>query len=337
MSLETSAIKKVIVLFVFVLVVGFLSKNVSASTISGIVYDNQRNPLVEVDIELQDDFYRMIARTKTNGTGRYEFGGLRNGRFNVRVMPFRLDFIEQSITVEIDAINSIPNQDANQFVTQDFYLLPKKGSLTETESSVVFVQEIPNEAKRVYESALKDFSRKRSDDGVTGLRKAIEIFPTYYLALYRLGKEMYAKGEYGEALQIFIKASDVNPNSPTNYYYMGYSLVKLNYTKAALIPLKKALELAPNSFQVLFVLGTTEVSEGKYAEAEKHLLQAEKLSKADLAEIHWELAQLYGNNMKKYKEAADELELYLKAGKFDEQYSVKIKKLIEGFRKRAAG
>lgn len=335
MLIRTSRIKRTIAIFIFIYAFGIFSQNVSASTVSGMVYDNQRNPLVEVDIELQDDYYRMIGRTKTNGTGRYEFGGLRNGRFNVRVMPFRLDYLEQSITIEIDAINSVPNQDANQFITQDFYLLPRKGSLVEAEASVIFVQEVPSEAKKTYENALKDLSKKKLDEGITGLKKSVEIFPTYYLALQRLGKEMYSKNEYGQALQIFMKASEVNPKSATNFYYMGYSLIKLNYTKAALIPLSKAYELAPNSFQVLFALGTTEVTEKKYTEAEKHLLQAKKLSRTDVAEIHWELAQLYGNNLKRYKEAADELELYLKVGKFDDQYTAKVKKLIEEFRKKA--
>lgn len=324
-----------IFLFGFIFAVLFLSHNAFGSTISGMVYDNQRNPLVEVDIELQDDLYRMIARTKTGVGGRYEFGGLRNGRYTVRVMGFRYDFNDQSIEVEIAAINSVPNQDANQYVTQDFYLVPRKGSLTETELGVVFAQEIPKDAKKLYDDSIKDLGKKRPDEGIDNLKKAVAAFPKYYSALQRLGKELFIKGQYGEAIQVLMKATEVNPNSPTCFYYMGYSLYKLNYTKAAVIPLRQALVIAPSSVQVLYALSLAESAEGKYLDAEKHLLQAKKLSKVGVPEIHWQLAQLYGNNLKKYKEAADELELYLKAGKFDDEQNTKVKKIIIDLRKKS--
>lgn len=323
----------------FILFVGsiifFASQEVSASTIAGIVYDNQRNPLGEVDVELLDDYYRSINRTKTNASGRYEFGGLRDGRFTVKVLPFRYDFADESALVEITTITSVSGQIGNTYLTQDFYLTPKKGTLADTETGVVFVQEVPKEAQKVYGEAVKELIRKKTEDGIAGLRKALSIFPNYYLALQSLGKELFAKSEYGEAIQILLKASEINPRSPATFYYMGYSLVKLNYTKAALIPLNQALLIAPSSVQILYILGIAEMGEGKYANAEKHLLRAEKLSKADVPEIHWQLAQLYGNDLKRYKEGADELELYLKAEKFDEQQTAQIKKVIIDLREKA--
>ena len=312
-----------------------LSPKTSASTISGFVYDNKRNPLIEVDVELLDDFYRLINRTKTNASGRYEFGGLNDGRFTVRVLPFRYDFADESALVEISTITSVSGQTGNTFITQDFYLTPKKGSLAEAETGVIFAQEIPKEARKIYEKAAKDLAGKKTDEAVDGLRKAIDIFPDYFLALQSLGKELFVKGEYGESVQVLLKASEINPKSPTTFYYIGYALVKLDYTKAAIIPLNQALLLAPASAQVLYVLGIAETGEGKYIEAEKHFLQAEKLSRANAPEIHWQLAQLYGNHLKKYKEAADELELYLKAGKFDARQTAKIKEVIADLREKA--
>lgn len=335
MKLQKFLISKITFILLFVTAVFFLSQKTFASTIAGIVYDNKRNPLTEVDVELLDDYYRLVNRTKTNASGRYEFGGLGDGRFTVRVLPFRYDFADESALVEITTITSVSNQVGNTYLTQDFYLTPRKGSLADTETGVIFAQETPKEAQKIYEAATKDLSRRKNDEGIAGLRKAINIFPDYFLALQSLGKELFAKDEYGEAIQILLKASEVNPNSPTTFYYMGYSLVKLNYTKAAIIPLNQALSLAPSSVQILYVLGIAETGETKYLDAEKHLLQAEKLSKADVPEIHWQLAQLYGNHLRKFKEAADELELYLKTGKFDEEQKAKIKKTINELREKA--
>ena len=320
---------------IFVFGILFFSQNAYASTISGIVYDNQRNPLIEVDVELLDDYYRQVNHTRTSASGRYEFGGLIDGRYTVKVMPFRYDLIDESALVEIATVVAVQGGQSNAYMTQDFYLTPRRGSLAETETGVVFAQEVPKEAEKLCNTALKDLSKKKTEEGIAGLRKAVGVFPNYYLALHSLGKEFFLKGEYGAALQALLKASEINLNSPTNYYYLGYTLSKLNYNKAAMIPLNKALTLAPSSVQVLYILGVAENSEGKYTEAEKHLVQAKKLAKVVIPDIYWQLAQIYGNKLKRYKEAADELELYLKAEKFDDVHTAKIKKVISDLREKA--
>ncbi|MBA3634589.1 MAG: carboxypeptidase regulatory-like domain-containing protein, partial [Acidobacteria bacterium] len=186
-----------------------LLQNVSASTISGTVYDNRRNPLSEVDVELQDQFYRQADRTRTNSSGRYQFGGLNDGNYTVRDLPFRYDQIDQSQYVEITTINVRGGQ-GNTYITQDFYLLPKKGSLADTELGVVFAQEVPKEAEKVYEQAAKNVSKDHKEEGILGLREAVKLFPNYYLALHLLGKELFIKGQYGEAVPILLKAVEVN-------------------------------------------------------------------------------------------------------------------------------
>jgi len=58
--------------------------------------------------------------------------------------------------------------------------------------------------------------------------------------------------------------------------------------------------------------GTVLRMSGSLDQALATLLKAEKLSKeAPIAEIHWQLALLY-NKLNRNKEAADELETYLK-------------------------
>ena len=327
--------KEHVIKFIFVLGLCFLSQNIYGSTIMGMVYDSQRNPLPEIDIEVLDDLYRLVDRTRTTTSGRYEFSGLRDGRFTVKVMAFRYDFMDESASVEIATIVSVPNQIGNGFFTQDFYLRPRKGSLSDTELSVVFAQDVSKESEKLYQGAIKLISQKKPDEGIAQLREAVKITPNYYLALHRLGRELFGKGEYGEAAQMFLKATEINPKSATSFYYLGNCLSKLNYSKAAVIALSQSLVLAPSSYQVLYVLGKAEIAEGKYADAEKHLLEAKKLSKVGVPEIHWELAQVYGNNLKKYKEAADELELYLKTGKFDAQQTSKVRKLINNLRDKA--
>ncbi len=272
--MRTERIFKKSFLFSVFVVAFFFAHNAFGSTISGTVYGKQRNPLPDIAVELLNDFGQLRAHTNTESTGRYEFSGLGDGRFTVRVIAFRYDYMDQSESVEINTITSVPGQIGNGFFTQDFYLQPKKGSLVDIEVGVLFAQEVPKEAQKVYDSAVKEIAKKKTDDGINKLREAIKLFPNYYQALSFLGKELFLKGEYAEAARTFLKASEVNPKSPTSLYYLGNSLAKLNYNQAAIIALNQALLIAPASIQILYILGKTESVEGKYNAAEKHLLNA---------------------------------------------------------------
>lgn len=321
----------------------FLASNILASNIQGIVYDKQRNTLPDIDVELLNDYYQSIKRTRTDGSGRYQFDGLNDGRFTVKVLAFRYDLEDQEIPLEIftQGIQSSPNgsqvTQGNGTFVQDFYLLPKKGGLRDSELGVVFVQEVPKAAETAFKLAVEDFSKKRDEAGFNNLKLALQNFPTYYNALHRFGLELFLRKQYLESAQAFMESVKVNPKSATSFYYLGFSFFNLGekYYKAANTSLNQALILAPASPQVLLLLGKVERATDKFVESEKHLLQAKKVSNAKIPEIHWELALLYGNNLKKYKEAADELEIYLKAANLEKADEATTKKLIADFREKA--
>jgi predicted Zn-dependent protease len=118
---------------------------------------------------------------------------------------------------------------------------------------------------------------------------------------------------------------------------MGSSLRHLGkeYGKAALTALSESARLAPGSPQVLLVLGKTEREQGDLVNAEKHLLAAKKLSNVPNADIHAELSQLYANDLKKYREAANELEEYVKASKMSDADAQLTRKKIADLRAKA--
>ena len=333
--LKNSSIQKTLFLIGFIFAFCIFSQNAFASAITGIIYDNGRVGLPDVDVELLNDYYQQVNRTRTDGSGRYEFSGLVDGRYTVRVLPFRYDLEDQSQQVEIFTQTIAGRGAGNQFLIQDFYLQAKKGSLRDSEVGVIFAQEIPKEAQVLYEQAVKDIAKKHNNEAILALRQSLEIFPKYYLALYELGKELFIKENYEESAPLFLKAVEVNPKSAYSFYYLGNSLYKLNYTKAAIKSLTQAYILAPSSAQVLYMLGKVERSEGDFVNAEKHLVEAKKSSKVVIPDIQWELALLYGNNLKRYKEAADELESYMKSSNLTGENAKTTKKLIGEFREKA--
>lgn len=327
----------VIVLSTIMSVFAFF-QNATASTISGYVYAKAgRIPLPDIDVELLNNDYQTRGRTKTDGSGRYTFSGLPDGYYTVRVMAFRYDYEDQEAMLEIVTLKTTGQGVGNTYMTQDFYMSPRRGSLLETESAVVFAQDVPPEAKRLFDMAVADLSRSRIDDGVEGLRKSLNLFPKYYSALYRLGMEMFLQKKYGESVQLFMTAAAVNEKSATSLYYVGYSLHNLgkDYNKGAIVALENALTLAPSSLQILYLLGKIERSEGNLVNAEKHLLHAKKLAKVGIPEIFSELAQLYANDLKQYDNAADELEAYLKVSRLPSNEEKKTRKVISDLRAKA--
>ena len=320
-------------LSVFVFISGF-AQSVAASTISGFVYGSQRNAVDEVDVELLNENRVTLDRAKTNSIGRYSFTVFGDATYYVRVLPFRYNLIDQTQEITVQTLSQTGQ--GTGYFQLDFYLKRKKGGLDDTTTGVVFTQEVPKEAEELYKLAIKDINDKKANSAMNKLIKAIQIFPMYYAASQRLGIELLKTEEYLEATRLFVRAAEANPKSSRAFYYMGFSLNKIGkkYNKGALKALEKAIVLAPKSWEVAFLVGKIHRQEGDYLESEKHLLKSKKLANVKIPDIHIELAQLYGNDLKQYGKAADELELYLKStGKKD----AAIKKKISDLRGKSKG
>ncbi len=320
--------------FILLATVFIVSQSVAASTIAGLIYDNRRNPLPLVDVELLNEYYQLRGRTTTDGVGRYQFTGLPDGFYTVRVLPFRYDLEDQEQLVEINTLSIRGAGVGNTYITRDFSLIPKKGGLAETTTGVVFAQDVPKTAEKLYKQANEDFADGKESEGVAKLIEAIKTFPEYYYALHRLGVALFVRKQYLDATNAFMRAVNVNPKSSISFYYMGTALNSLgkDYNKAAIVALTKASALAPASPQVAYMLGKVEREQGNFEAAEKHLVRAKKLADEKVAEIHKELAQLYANDLKQYGKAADELESYMKATKLKDDA---VKEKIADLRRKA--
>ena len=315
---------------------GICAQNRIAGYVSGV----NRQRMGELNVELMDDYRRTVARTRTNGSGYYEFSGMPAGTFTIRVYTYGTDYEEQETTIEIQNFTSTDNNGktrvggyANEWC--DFSLRLRRG-LTPA-NVVVFAQDVPDDAKKLYERAVNDVNNKRNTEAFADLRQAIEIFPKYYAALELLGTE-YIKLARPEAFQaaavLLAAAVEVNPRGFKSWYGLAYSRYSLNNFADALTAVQKAVELNANSPDAVFLSGVLMKKTRKFPEAEKQLLKAKELSKDTIAGVHWELATLYGNDMNRYADAAKELRLFLKAQPEAKDVG-NIKKLIADFEAKA--
>ena len=144
--------------------------------------------------------------------------------------------------------------------------------------------------------------------------------------------------QFEPAHETLTKAIEVNPNGASCRYALGVSQFYLKKLPEAIESLRRALQLAPDSPNAAlahFYLGLAYLNSGKAGDAEPHLKKAYQLGGNSIpSDVHMYLAKYYSDN-KRYKEAADELELFLKLAP-DARDAEKIKALIKQLRSKAA-
>ncbi|MEZ5427545.1 MAG: tetratricopeptide repeat protein [Pyrinomonadaceae bacterium] len=343
-----SGFVKVVLLCLFTgFVLCISAQKVSAqNSITGIVFDQNRKPVPEIDVELLDGFERYIRSTKTKGSGLYFFQGLRAGVYYVRVRVDGTAFMESKERIQIGQANRV-NQvtggvSGSESLQVNFNLQidPRRIDNSPINNSVVFAQNVPTDAQASYESALEKLEKQKKDEGIEDLRAAISIFPDYYLALDRLGREYLSQGKFVEAENVFKKAIDVNPKSFSSFFGLSVARHNLGKKDETVATLKKAIELNPGSVSAFLLLGIVQREMKKFNEAEASLKKAKEISDNKEPDVHWNLALLYYYNLKRYNAAADELELYLKAMPDDknqetEEKKAQVKKLIKTLREKS--
>ena len=328
-------------LFVFVAVLLFFSpeNTFAQNSISGMIFDENQRPVSEIDVELLDEYERLIRSTSTKGGGVYIFQGLRAGVYYIQVRTAGTNFREAKERVQLGQTNrtsgttgAVTGTEALQVNLTLFFDNRNRGGALFNE--VVFAQTIPAQAKEQYENALESFDKKNKTEGVISLEKAIAIFPEYFLALDRLGSEYLIQNKFIEAEIVFNKALQINSKSFSSAYGLGAAQYSLQKKTEAAKSLETAIVINPSSINSYFLLGKTRRELKEYEKAEASLKKANELAKNKLPDIHWELALLYYHNLKRYGNAADQLELYLKV-KPEAENKEQVKKLIENFREKA--
>ena len=309
--MKNSASKACFLAVVLFSVSAFAAGSVSAANrIEGTVYDPERRPVNDVQIELQNDVGSLLSTTKTRSGGRFTFSGVSAGRYLIKVIPVGLAYLEE--TTSVDVINyGRANSSDTAYV--DIYLRFDKRAqdqLLNRQAEVVFVQEVPDEAKKMYLSGIEEIKTDR-EKGLNKLKRAIELFPTYFDALSLLGREYLFSNDFREAYPYLIRAVDINPRSFASYYNLGYAFYYLNEISAGLLAARAAIMLAPADVDARVLYGILLRVSSKDEEAISELLKANSLSRNENPEAHWQLALVY-NKLGRNEDAAKELELYIK-------------------------
>ena len=311
------------------------------NAINGTVFNDSHRPVADAYVELLDDYNSTLGRSKTDGSGHFTFNGLVDGRYKVKVVPYGSDYLEQTQDVVLASVSAIAGSGSAR-ENVDFYLkVNERASYGPfaVGPRVVFVQDVPPEARKLYEDGVGFLKAKKEKEAFESLRKSLEVFPNYYLALDRLGAEYAIRGtsdrSYLEAgLILLTKAVEVNPRAFPSLFGLGWTQYQLGLNAEAVETLTRATTVDGKAADAYLWLGKALRRASMLERAEAAFKRANDLTSGKKADIHWQMASLYGDQ-KRYKEAADELELFLKI-ESKAADAEKIKALIKQLRDKAA-
>lgn len=296
--------------------------------IEGRVLTENNVPVNNAYVELYNDVDFLMQRARSSSQGRFSFRGLRPGTYIIRVKPYGTNLLETAVRVEVRSLGTVPD-----FVYEDIRLEVDKRftSPVETITGTIFAQEVPEDAKDLYESGARKL-KSGNDRGIEDLEAAVKIFPDYFDALNKLGVTYISRGKYQQGYPFLLRAIDINPKCPECFYSLGVAFYKLDQVEAGLRAARASVLLMPSSGDSHLLLGILLRLSNNIPDAEKVLLKSKDLFKDPNPEVHWQLALLYDKTGRS-KEAADELEFYLKANP-EAENKEQVKKLIKNFRNK---
>lgn len=98
-------------------------------------------------------------------------------------------------------------------------------------------------------------------------KKLLKSYPRSFAVLNLFGNALAAQNKFKEAVSIFRKALEVDPNVPEAHFNIGVLLTSLNRIDEAISSYKKVLKLNPKLTDALYNLGYALQSQNRFEEA----------------------------------------------------------------------
>jgi tetratricopeptide (TPR) repeat protein len=294
--------------------------NFVISSIEGRVVGPDGKAVERAIVRLLDEGgIRETGRAYTDANGRFKFE-ITAGNYIVEVEPVGSPGVAKQRQDVL--INPGPNSRGGERTFVNFFLKNTAGDIAVSRGPK-FEQEVPPEAEREYQNALKVIGTNK-DAGYASLRNALQAYPEYYAALEALGTS-YIKDDFlNEGVVLLQKAVEVNPKGERSHYGLGVAYYKMKRYDLAVQAFQRADAIVPEDPNTMMYLGLAHVQNKEHAAGEQSLKKAYTLGAKNVPELHMALAKVYIDG-KRYKEAAAELRTLLK-----ESPNLKDKDKIQG-------
>jgi tetratricopeptide (TPR) repeat protein len=192
---------------------------------------------------------------------------------------------------------------------------------------------VPEEARKEFERGSAALSKGKDEEGVSHLRKAVEIYPDFMQARLLLASAHMRARRFEDAEAALARAVETDPHSVAALVSLGEARRRLKKYAAAEESLTAALKLDDNSWQGHLALGRVYLDTDQIKKAAPHIGRTLQL-KPDLPEAHL----LGGNILLKVGEPAralTEYEEYLRLAP-EGEYAAPTRELVGKLRKSLA-
>lgn len=248
--------------------------------------------------------------------GSFNFRSLRAGSYTVIVEGG--EFFETSReSVYIESANPTARRGTPNVVSVarpfnvQVYLRPKMEPAAAKPGVLnAALAAVPKGAVELYEKGMDAASRHETDKAIDFLNRAVALYPNFGLALNELGVQYMKRGELDRAEEALVKVTRLTPDAPEPILNYGICLLQRKKFAEAEVQLREALKKNEHAFTAHLYLGITLIPSKRYTEAENSLKKAITLGGPKASRAHYYLGGVYWQTGS-YKEAADELELYL--------------------------
>lgn len=299
---------------------GTSSTSNRSSTTTTAVSHTIRGKIFMPSGNLPEQRIRVVLEVTTGGVaqevfsdsvGNFEFHSVPNNNYRILIPTDRelYDTAQEALEVSGNFSRTFMVQIYLKEKTPEFGAKPK-GKLV---SAIDLSQDVPKAAKKSYEQSLKLSKEGKTAEAITLLQEAIKIFPTYLLALNRLGEQYLISNKPAEAQPLFERALVVNPKYHVAHINLGIIFCEQKNYAAAIEHLETANHLDETYPVAHLHLGRALMDKDppEFDRAERELLQARELGGTSFAYVHLHLFNLYLRRQG-YEKAAEQLEAYLK-------------------------
>jgi Flp pilus assembly protein TadD len=249
--------------------------------------------------------------------GNFSFRGLIAGNYTI-VIEGGDNFETARERVYIDPYNAAPAPGVRLVpvarpMNVQVYLRAKGTTEAHTKPGVLnaALANVPKPAVEEYDKGLEFVGRGDTVKAIEHLKRAVELYPNFGLALNELGVQYMKKGEFDNAGEALTKALQVAPEAPEPSLNYGILLLQQKKFPEAEKQLREAVKKNDNAFTGHLYLGITLIHFKNLPEAETELRKAITLGGEKASQAHYYLGGIYWQ-VGKLREAADELEMFLK-------------------------
>jgi Flp pilus assembly protein TadD len=284
-----------------------------------IVFPSGRRADTRLKVRLQTQSAGELS-VYTDSNGYFGFRSLEAGSYTV-VIEGGNDFetVRESIYIETDVnsmIRGVTLPSGTRPYTLQVYLQPKRRDGTRAAESRpgtlnASLASVPKPALELYNKALDALRNNDQVKAIEFLKEAVAAYHDFPIALTELGLLYMKQKQPAKAAEVLRDALKLSPEDYPTLFTYAVALHDSQQFSEAETQFRKAAQKNATAPLPHYYLGLILIRRREFEEAEKRFKMAVEVGGDEVPYAHKYLGGLYWNRHA-YKQAADELETYLK-------------------------